>query len=143
MKFLKEPHHEKLTDFYKKNGLEIENGWSRTGGAFFSLYAEENGQIAGAATFAKRFGVTLLDYIAVDPALRKNGLGKMLFFTALKEAPAVKSIYLIAKAPGFFKAIGCQYDDSMPRLLAECIQCPQYKKECAPAVMRYVLEETI
>lgn len=143
MKFFKEQNHENLTDFYFKNGLEIENGWSKTGGAFFSLYAEKDGKMIGAATLSKRFGVTLLDYIAIDPALRKNGFGKALFFAVLSKAPAIKKIYLVAKAPGFFKAIGCRYEDSMPRLLEECIQCPQYKKQCNPAVMRYDLEETI
>ena len=144
MNFFKEQNHEKLTDFYLKNGLEIENGWSKTSGAFFSLYVKENGQIIGAATLSKRLGVTVLDYIAIDPSLRKNGLGKALFFAVLTKAPAaIKRIYLVAKAPGFFKAIGCQYEDSMPQLLAECMQCSQHQKQCNPAVMRYDLEETI
>lgn len=140
MNFFQEPNHAALTRFYSENELEIEPGWEQT--SFFSLCAEENGQLIGAATLSMRFGVVLLDYIAIAPAYRKSGLGKRLFLLVLAQNPSIKTLYLTARAPGFFQALGCKKEDAFPQLLGECLHCPQYQNECTPAVMRYDREET-
>ena len=36
MTFTQITHHATLTDFYKKNELEIDNGWEETSGVYFS-----------------------------------------------------------------------------------------------------------
>ena len=141
MEFFHEPKHEKLTDFYFQNDLEIEPGWEET--AFFSVSVQLNGKRIGAATFSKRVGIVLLDYIAVDPAFRKSGVGRELFFYMLSQMKDVKSIYLVARTLGFFQALGCCLDESKPELLRECVRCPQYQNGCHPVVMRYDREEKL
>ena len=48
-----------------------------------------------------------------------------------------ESLYLVARAPGFFRTLGFQQvaPENAP-LFFECAQCPQYQKTCHPEIMK-------
>ena len=80
-----------------------------------------------------------MDGIAVDPEYRKEKLGKALLDLGIAETRkrGGKRIFLVARAPGFFRKSGFV---TVPREEApnffECLTCPQYGVDCHPEVMR-------
>lgn len=80
--------------------------------------------------------------LAVDPVLRKEGLGKLLVDKVKQEVQARggDAIYLVARAPGFFRRLGFETIDpqNAPNFF-ECKQCPQYQVSCHPEVMKLTL----
>ena len=86
-----------------------------------------------------RQGKYIIDGIAVDSAFRKSGLGKLMMDEAIKEVKdrGGESLYLVARAPGFFRTLGFQQvaPENAP-LFFECAQCPQYQKTCHPEIMK-------
>ncbi len=134
MDILRINDHSLLTDFYLENGLEIENGWENKMGALRSAGAYENGEMIGAATVSRRFDVTVLDYIAVKKDVRRQNIGKKLFLEIIED----DEIYLTARTPAFFYALGCIETDEKPELLGECTDCEQrLNGTCVPTVMKY------
>ena len=158
--------HKALTDFYLSAGLEISDGWEKESGVFFSeavFYrnkykmsckkeSEGDGRhrcdsfhdcdnTVAAYSISKRYGVTVLDYIAVKDSLRKSGIGRKLLDRIREKCrkDGVDKIYLTAKAKGFFKKSGArELSASEPlfkSLLGECAECTQREKDCFPAVM--------
>ena len=102
--------------------------------------AAEN--IAGACTLAFRQGEYIIDGIALALELRGTGGGTALLRTAEAEAAARGGtrIYLVARAPEFFRANGyvtVERGDA-PEFF-ECFGCDQYNKSCFPEVMKHVL----
>ena len=75
----------------------------------------------------------------MDSAFRKSGLGKLMMDEAIKEVKdrGGESLYLVARAPGFFRTLGFQQvaPENAP-LFFECAQCPQYQKTCHPEIMK-------
>jgi N-acetylglutamate synthase-like GNAT family acetyltransferase len=67
------------------------------------------------------------------------GLGKSLLLRLVDEVRlrGGKSIYLVARAPGFFAANGFEVvpRENAPNFF-ECFGCPQYNQSCFPEVMR-------
>lgn len=98
----------------------------------------EEGVLVGAAVLARREGEYICDGIATDPSMRSMGLGKILIDKLIEETKSMggNSIYLVARAPGFFKKIGFQTikRDNAPNFF-ECSSCPQYNIKCFPEVM--------
>lgn len=88
---------------------------------------------------AERQGEFIVDGIAVDPEYRKEKLGKALLDLGIAETRkrGGKRIFLVARAPGFFRKSGFV---TVPREEApnffECLTCPQYGVDCHPEVMR-------
>lgn len=141
--------HESLTELYFECGLEITDDWTDKCGVFFSeaLLSEEGdgasfGEITAAYSLSRRFGVTVLDYIAVKERRRKSGIGSLLIGRIKEKCKSigVSELYLTAKAKGFFLKNGAtEISDGSPlyvSLLGECAECPQREKECFPSVMR-------
>ncbi len=100
-----------------------------------------SGNMIGAYSLSRRFGVTVLDYIAVKKDARQKGLGSIIL-SRIKEKcreNGVEKIYLTAKAREFFLKNGAkEISDALPlygELLGECAECPQRGKECFPSVM--------
>ena len=139
--------YEKLVPFLIENELEFSEEdpvptdlvkcWEVVAGR------EADAQLLGALVLAKRQGEFIIDGIAVTPMFRKFKIGKILMDKAIKETldQGGDSIYLVARAPGFFRKIGFV---TIPREEApnffECLTCPQYGKECHPEVMKLELK---
>ena len=148
MTFTQTTHHATLTDFYKKNELEIENGWEETSGVYFSEASYgANGEILCAYSLSKRFGETVLDYIAVSDTLRGKGIGAEMI-NRIKEKVrrnGQKSISLTARAREFFEKQGAmplpETHGLYSALLGECAECEQRNAVCFPCVMFFNIEE--
>ena len=98
--------------------------------------------MAGCA-LAKRQGEYIIDGIAVDKVLRKTGMGRILVNKVISEVKKLggKRIYLVARAPGFFRKLGFEaIDPSEAPNFFECKQCPQYGVSCHPEVMKLEIE---
>ena len=156
--------HKLLTELYKEAELEISEGWIEESGVFFSeamfLRAEadkvkdcdcgkENDKILIAAySLSKRYGVTVLDYIAVRKDLRKSGIGSLLLDRMKEKCRefSAAEVYLTAKARDFFVKNGArELSEALPlyeKLLGDCVQCEQRGKYCFPSVMMINIKNT-
>ena len=98
-------------------------------------------RLTAAYSISRRFGVMILDYIAVSPELRKSGIGSILLDRIKEKCRELseKKIYLTAKARGFFLKNGAREigETSLlySSLLGECAECDQRGRECFPSVM--------
>lgn len=136
--------YEKLVPFFIENELEFSEEepvptdlvkcWEITDG---------DGKLIGGFVLAKREGEFIVDGIAIDPAYRKYGLGSVLLDNGIEEAlkRGAKRIYLVARAPGFFKTHGFETvaREDAPDFF-ECLTCPQYGVSCHPEVMKLQLQ---
>lgn len=101
----------------------------------------QGSKMIGAYSLSRRFGVTVLDYIAVKQDARQNGLGSVILSRIKEKCKelGVEKIYLTAKARGFFLKNGAKdIPDTLPlygKLLGDCAECPQREKDCFPSVM--------
>lgn len=132
--------YERLVKFFVENQLEFDGDeevdtdilkcWEAT--------AEGDGLLGG-CVLALREGRYIIDGIAVESNFRKLGIGKLLMVEAVKEVRNRNgdALYLVARAPGFFRKLG--FDsvaaENAP-LFFECAQCPQYQKTCHPEIMK-------
>lgn len=103
---------------------------------------DEEGKLISGCVLATRGGKYIIDGIATEPAYRKEKIGGKLLDLALAEAKARggEEVYLVAKAPGFFRKHGfitIQPEEALD--LFDCFSCPQYGKGCSPEVMRRTL----
>ena len=135
-----------LIDFYIKNGLEYSDSDEISTDLVKCWKAEEvkaetqNVRLVGGCTLARREGRYICDGIATDPSIRGSGVGKRLLMKMLDEVRNLggDSIYLVARAPGFFTKLGFMSirREEAPTFF-ECFSCPQYGKTCYPEVMRF------
>ena len=136
--------YERLVKFFVDNQLEFDGDeevdtdivkcWKITQGDAYL--------VAGCA-LAKRQGEYIIDGIAVDKVLRKTGMGRILVNKVISEVKKLggKRIYLVARAPGFFRKLGFEaIDPSEAPNFFECKQCPQYGVSCHPEVMKLEIE---
>ena len=137
-----------LTEFYKENQLEIENGWDFLSGVYFSeVVLSENGDIKCAYSLSERFGEAVLDYIAVSDGLRGKGIGAEMIERVKEKArrDGKSKVYLTARARGFFEKQGArELPETHPlylKLLGECSECSQRNAVCFPCVMFFNVEE--
>jgi len=99
-------------------------------------------KLIGGLMLAKRQGDFIIDGIAIEPEYRKHNLGKKLLDEAIKEVKALSgdSIYLVARAPGFFRTQGfetVQKEDAP--FFYECLTCPQFGVSCYPEIMKLII----
>ena len=139
--------YEKLVPFLIENDLEFSEEdpvptdlvkcWEVVAGR------EADAELLAALVLAKREGEFIIDGIAVKEMFRKFKIGKILMDKAIKETleQGGSRIYLVARAPGFFKKIGFETvtREEAPNFF-ECLTCPQYGKECHPEVMKVELK---
>lgn len=133
--------------FFAINGLESAEetidddqyiaGWTATD--------PETNNLVGALSLVRRGGYYIIDGIAVDPAFRKQGLGRILIDLALAEVRSlqINKVYLVAKVPPFFRKLGfleIPWPDAPP--VFECTKCPQYNRDCHPEAMYLSLYES-
>ncbi len=95
--------------------------------------------LVGGIILAMREGEYIIDGIAVDPPMRKTGIGRIMLDKAVEE---IKSrggnrVFLVAKVPAFFEKLGfTAIDNETAPNFFECGQCPQYEVSCFPKVMK-------
>ena len=131
-----EKRHAAFTELYRASHLEIEEGWEEACNPVFSVSARQGDTLLGAATVSARFGRLVLDYIAVWPAFRVRGLGRLLTdaCTDYARKKGEEKLWLAARTPVFFRALGAM-ETGGTELLGECLGCPDYGKECHPIEM--------
>ena len=153
--------YERLVPFFVANDLEFPDEedyevptdlvqcWKVTEGAQpepdedSAEYETDRHRLIGGFVLAERQGEFIVDGIAVDPEYRKEKLGKALLDLGIAETRkrGGKRIFLVARAPGFFRTSGFV---TVPREEApnffECLTCPQYGVDCHPEVMRLDLK---
>ena len=100
---------------------------------------DDSDRLQGGAVLALREGRFIVDGIAVNEQYRSSGAGRQLLEHIIRETRRLggSSIFLVARAPGFFRKSGFVTVDreDAPQFF-ECFTCPQYGKECRPEVMR-------
>lgn len=136
-----EEEYPKLVPFFIENDLEFsENEPVPTDLVqAWELIRNKDGLLVGACVLAKRQGEFIIDGIAVDKDFRDIKAGKLLLNQAIEETKkrAGKSIYLVARAPEFFKRTGFKTvpKENSPNFF-ECLTCPQYQVSCFPEIMK-------
>lgn len=129
-----------LQRFYLENQLEISLEDPAPEGLVQSwkVVPAAGGGLIGAVTLALRQGEFIIDGIAVDQTRRKARVGAILLGEAIRKVREMggKRIYLVARAPGFFRKSGFVAipRDAAPNFF-ECLTCPQYGVDCHPEVM--------
>ncbi len=133
--------YEKLVPFFIENELEFseEEPVPTDIVKCWEVVHGNDQHLMAALVLAKREGEFIIDGIAVEKIYRKLKIGKVLLDKAVEEtlSQGGSSIYLVARAPEFFRKYGFQ---TVPREKApnffECLTCPQYGKTCHPEVMK-------
>ncbi len=130
--------HNGLIPFYKDNGLEVSDDIVRDDGAVYSIKYIVDGTVVSAATLSHRFGVYILDYVAVDPRHRRKGFGETAVRTVTEKAKALGAdkLYITARNPEFFGRLG--FKEGSPQgvdMNADCIGCPQFGNGCTKLPM--------
>lgn len=142
--------YERLVKFFVENELEFD-GDEEVDTDIVKCYKIENDNpsdsddvsddnLIGAAVLALREGRYICDGIAVNPNYRNEGIGKILLDRLISDTKALggDGIYLVARAPGFFRKYG--FDEIDPKdapNFFECKYCPQYMNTCFPEIMHY------
>ena len=133
--------YERFIPFFIENDLEFseEDPVSTDVVKGFELLRKSDNALVGAVFLAKRQGEFIIDGIAVAKDFRNIKAGKVLLEEAIEEArkQGAKSIYLVARAPGFFKKAGFvnTQTESAP-FFFECLTCPKYRVSCFPEVLK-------
>ncbi|MGF6375658.1 amino-acid N-acetyltransferase [Clostridiales Family XIII bacterium PM5-7] len=137
--------YDRLVQFFVENGLEFDGDEEVDTDivrCFKVTHGEEDALIGG-AVLAKREGRFIIDGIAVDSLYRKLNVGEALLKKVIETVKELggDSIYLVARAPGFFRKNGfvSVNPDTAPNFF-ECKQCPQYQVSCHPEVMKLAVE---
>jgi amino-acid N-acetyltransferase len=135
-----EDEYQRLMAFFQANHLEVdaEEAVPTDVVRTWKITPENGDRLIGAVALAQRQGEYIIDGIAVDENYRKTNIGKTLLdqAIALVKERGGKRIYLVARAPGFFRksGFGTIPRDAAPNFF-ECLTCPQYGVECHPEVM--------
>jgi len=132
--------YERLVKFFVENQLEFD-GDEEVDTDILKCWkvVREEDELIGGCVLALRQGKYIIDGIAVDEAFRKYGIGKLMMDKAVSEVKerGGNELYLVARAPGFFRKLGfSQIKENDAPLFFECAQCPQYQKTCHPEIMK-------
>jgi len=135
-----EEEYQKLMYFFAANHLEVdaEEAVSTDVIRTWKITPKDSDKLVGAIALGYRQGEYIIDGIAVDENYRKTNIGKTLLDEAISvvKERGGKRIYLVARAPGFFRKSGFVTipRDAAPNFF-ECLTCPQYGVDCHPEVM--------
>ena len=140
MVFVETDEYEMLVDLFVRNGLEFD-GDEEVDTDIVKCYKDttEDDELLAACVLAMREGRYIIDGIACEPEVRGRGIGEMMLARVEKDILSLggDSIYLVARAPGFFRKNGFTAidPDDAPNFF-ECKYCPQYMTTCHPEVMK-------
>ena len=136
--------YDKLVPFFIENELEFSEEDPTPTDLVRCWEAIEDGRLIGGFVLARRDGEFICDGIAVDPAYRRQDIGRALLRLGIEETVrrGGERMYLVARAPGFFRREGFE---SVARETApdffECLTCEQYGISCHPEVMVRQLDQ--
>jgi len=132
--------YDRLVQFFVENQLEFD-GDEEVDTDIIKCYKVTHGDdhLVGAAVLAEREGQYIIDGIAVEKIYRKMKVGEILLKKVIGEVKKRegKSLYLVARAPEFFKKYGfvTVNPEEAPNFF-ECKYCPQYQVDCFPEVLK-------
>lgn len=141
MKMRKTDDYEKLVRFFVDNRLEFDGDEevdTDIAECYEIVHGDEEHLVAG-AVIARREGQYIIDGIAVDEPYRSLKVGKILLDKVVERVKEMggDSIYLVARAPEFFRKNGfTKVDPANAPNFFECKYCPQYQVSCHPEVMK-------
>ncbi len=128
-----------LNDFFEANDLEISDAEPIETNVVKAWRVDDQyNKLVGGICLAYREGEYIIDGIAVDASMRGKRLGEKLLSLAIKQVKELEGekIYLVARAPGFFKTQGFKIvSEKEAPLFYECAGCPQFKVDCFPEIM--------
>lgn len=132
--------YERLVKFFVENQLEFD-GDEEVDTDIIKCYKVTHGDdyLVGAVVLAKREGQYIIDGIAVEKIYRKMKVGQILLKKVIEKVKELggDSLYLVARAPEFFKKYGfVAVDPADAPNFFECKQCPQYQVDCHPEVLK-------
>jgi len=134
--------YERIIEFAAAQGLEYDpeetQDFSDIVGAW--KLTQTGDYIVGTIMLGYEEGHYVLHAVAVDPVLRKFGLGRVLVKKALEKVRELggDEAVLIGRAPEFYGRLG--FTEIKPEdspLEFECLTCPQYQVDCFPKIMKY------
>lgn len=130
-------HYMDLAGLFHDAGLE---NTDRVPDGFITAFRADtpDGKLAGGVSLVRRNGFYILNDIAVMEELRKSGIGMRMLCTAMARLQdmGAGTVYLTAKAPGFFRKYG--FRETAPEDTPDifhCNDCNQLE-ECRPVFMK-------
>jgi len=119
-------------------GSGLEDGPFADVVAAFGLFSGD--ELVGCAALKQTDYLFCVEWVAVSESLRGRGLGSRLIAEVEQEARlrGAERLWALARAPGFFQKTGFRMagkDDLGGPTLNNCMRCPQYMKNCSPAIM--------
>lgn len=135
--------YERLVEMFIRHGLEFSFDEPLPTDLVKCWKAEnDGGNLLSGCVLAMRGGEYIIDGIATEPEYRKEKIAGTLLLLAVDEVRkrGGKAVYLVAKAPGFFRKHGFQRIEasSVPDLF-DCCSCPQFNRSCYPEIMQLEL----
>ncbi len=133
--------YERLVKFFIQQGLEYDEEEKDFSNVLHAWKITQTGDyLVAGCILIKEEGHFVVQGIAVDPVLRKMGLGKVLMKKALEEARSLgaKELLLVARKPGFYKKLNFTVvpPEEAPKIF-DCLGCPQFQVDCFPEIMNY------
>ena len=135
--------YDRLVEFMKPFGLEF-NGEKDLETEILKCWkvVQDPDYLIGGVILSLRKGEYYISGIAVDPPMRRLGIGKILMKKAIKEVQnkGGKRIYLCAKVPEFFASLGfvkIPWEEASD--LFGCGTCDQRDVSCFPVAMKLEL----
>ena len=133
--------YDRLVQFFVENKLEFDGDEEvDTDILKCYKYTDDEDNLIGGVVLARREGKYIIDGIAVDESFRDSGIGETLLNQIKEDVEEMggDAIYLVARAPGFFRKHGFEEvnPENAPNFF-ECKYCPQYGKTCHPEIMKY------
>lgn len=136
----KTDEYERLVEFMTLMGLEF-GGEAEKEQEIVSCWkvVQDPDYLVGGVILSKRKGEYYIGGIAVDPPMRRTGIGRILMNKAISEVRKLggKRIYLVAKVPEFFRTLGFE-EISFDEIegLSGCGSCEQAGSSCFPKAMK-------
>lgn len=122
-----------------RTGLEVKEGpQEKYIVCAFGCFVGE--QLVGCAALEHHEGNYFVEWVAVDNCMRSKGVGSRLVAKVVEEARArgARAIWVKARIPEFYEKMGfrkLEDNETGPISTDECLDCPQYHKNCFPKVM--------
>ena len=129
------------SDFASMRSLALASGLEEGDySGFIAAYGIFDGsRLVGCVGLKNLKGVYTVECLAVAEGLRGKGLGRRLLEAVEAEARrrGASEIWALARAPGFFERMGfvrAEPPGSGVPSMRGCLVCPQYLKNCRPAI---------
>jgi amino-acid N-acetyltransferase len=113
-------------------------------GPFFDVVAAfgwySGDELMGCVALKQTNATFCVEWLAVSERLRGRGLGRRLISEVEREARqrGAERLWALARAPDFFRKNGFVLAEGSEKdgpSLTNCMRCPQYMKNCRPAIV--------